>query len=281
MLATDLGVSVPSGAALSVAGGLRIVVLGALALLPLEIAAREGVNVPRSVRRGLVVLVSAASLVFVLFAPQETTFAGDFPPIVLLPELLQPAVKVFGIGAMQATMAALVAVPAGLWWTVMRAGSESRARRAAVAGIATAPVLLYFIGAMLATWSGDAEGLAAAAWLSLGVTVALVCLGSLALAVTISQHVIAPAVLAAAQVALAPASPAAVVSLDVLTRRENEILVLLAEGRTNHEIAEKLFISKRTVDAHLRSMFRKLGVAGEGNPRVKATAAWQAQQVGV
>jgi len=43
-----------------------------------------------------------------------------------------------------------------------------------------------------------------------------------------------------------------------LTKREKEILRLITEGLTNPEIGEKLFISKRTVDAHRRNLLDKL-----------------------
>ena len=46
----------------------------------------------------------------------------------------------------------------------------------------------------------------------------------------------------------------------VLTKRESEVLKLIAEEFTNKEIADKLFISNRTVDAHRRNLFQKLGV---------------------
>jgi two-component system, NarL family, response regulator LiaR len=42
--------------------------------------------------------------------------------------------------------------------------------------------------------------------------------------------------------------------------REMEILKLVARGISNKEIADKLFISQRTVDTHLINIFRKLGV---------------------
>jgi DNA-binding NarL/FixJ family response regulator len=45
-----------------------------------------------------------------------------------------------------------------------------------------------------------------------------------------------------------------------LTAGEIKILGLVASGMSNAQVAEKLFISRRTVDAHLRSIYRKLGV---------------------
>ena len=48
--------------------------------------------------------------------------------------------------------------------------------------------------------------------------------------------------------------------LEHLTPRQVEVLQLVARGMTNQEIAETLFLSRRTVHAHLRSIFHKLGV---------------------
>jgi len=44
-----------------------------------------------------------------------------------------------------------------------------------------------------------------------------------------------------------------------LAAREMEIIGLVADGLTNQEIAEKLTISKRTVDNHVSNMFTKTG----------------------
>jgi DNA-binding NarL/FixJ family response regulator len=57
-------------------------------------------------------------------------------------------------------------------------------------------------------------------------------------------------------------------ALDVLTEREREVLDLLAEGLTNSQIADKLFISANTVKRHLKSVFEKLDV----NNRAAAAA---------
>jgi DNA-binding NarL/FixJ family response regulator len=45
-----------------------------------------------------------------------------------------------------------------------------------------------------------------------------------------------------------------------LTKREKEILKLIAEEHTNQEIADKLFVSLRTVEAHRLNLTQKLGV---------------------
>ena len=47
--------------------------------------------------------------------------------------------------------------------------------------------------------------------------------------------------------------------LDRLTERELEVLRLMAQGSTNNEIADALFVSERTVKSHVGSIFTKLG----------------------
>lgn len=44
-----------------------------------------------------------------------------------------------------------------------------------------------------------------------------------------------------------------------LTAREQEVLVLIAEGLLNHEIANKLFVSEATIKTHISHIFSKLG----------------------
>jgi DNA-binding NarL/FixJ family response regulator len=48
--------------------------------------------------------------------------------------------------------------------------------------------------------------------------------------------------------------------LDELTDREREVLALIAEGRSNHAIAELLVLSPKTVEAHIGRVFAKLGL---------------------
>ncbi|MCB0375747.1 MAG: response regulator transcription factor [Sinomicrobium sp.] len=53
-------------------------------------------------------------------------------------------------------------------------------------------------------------------------------------------------------------------SESVLSLREKDILTLIGKGKTSHEIAGELFISKHTVDTHRKNMIRKLGLNGAG-----------------
>jgi DNA-binding NarL/FixJ family response regulator len=49
-------------------------------------------------------------------------------------------------------------------------------------------------------------------------------------------------------------------SMAVLTSRENEVVQLLAEGKSNKEVASVLFITDRTVEGHRREIMRKLNL---------------------
>lgn len=49
--------------------------------------------------------------------------------------------------------------------------------------------------------------------------------------------------------------------LSQLTEREQEVLGLIAEGMSNRALAERLFITERTVEAHVTQIFQKLGLA--------------------
>jgi DNA-binding NarL/FixJ family response regulator len=68
-----------------------------------------------------------------------------------------------------------------------------------------------------------------------------------------------------------PAGP-----LGVLTPRERDVLSLMAEGRTNVAIGQRLFLSEKTVEGNVRRIFDKLGLTdtAEDNRRVLAVLAF-------
>ena len=57
-----------------------------------------------------------------------------------------------------------------------------------------------------------------------------------------------------------------------LTQRETDILELLAEGRSNREISRHLYLSEKTVKAHLAAIFRKLGVTNRTQAAMAAVS---------
>jgi non-specific serine/threonine protein kinase len=58
-----------------------------------------------------------------------------------------------------------------------------------------------------------------------------------------------------------------------LSPREREVVALVAQGRTNREIAGELMIAERTADTHLTNILNKLGFATRAQ-----IAAWAAQE---
>ena len=64
--------------------------------------------------------------------------------------------------------------------------------------------------------------------------------------------------------------------LDELTRREREILGLMAEGRSNQGIAGALGLELKTVEGHVSQIFSKLGLepTGSAHRRVQAVLTW-------
>lgn len=63
-----------------------------------------------------------------------------------------------------------------------------------------------------------------------------------------------------------------------LTRREAEVLTLIASGKSNEEISRKLFLSVRTVERHVSTIYQKIGVSGKA---ARAAAAAFAVKAGL
>ena len=61
-----------------------------------------------------------------------------------------------------------------------------------------------------------------------------------------------------------------------LSPREREVLELMAEGRSNSAIAQRLFVTEKAVSKHSTSIFTKLGLAAsdDDNRRVLAVLAY-------
>ena len=65
-------------------------------------------------------------------------------------------------------------------------------------------------------------------------------------------------------------------AVDRLSPREQEVLALMAEGRSNAAIAARLVITEKSVDKHASGIFTKLDLplAPDDNRRVLAVLAW-------
>jgi DNA-binding NarL/FixJ family response regulator len=64
--------------------------------------------------------------------------------------------------------------------------------------------------------------------------------------------------------------------MERLTAREREVLGLMAEGRSNRAIGERLFLSPKTVETHVSGIFSKLGIedTSDDNRRVLSVLTW-------
>ena len=70
-------------------------------------------------------------------------------------------------------------------------------------------------------------------------------------------------------------------SVDALTDREREVLVLIARGKSNQELARELTISLDTVKSHIRHVFTKLGVRNRAQAVIAAYESGLAYESGV
>lgn len=74
-----------------------------------------------------------------------------------------------------------------------------------------------------------------------------------------------------------PTPSAEMPALNELTRREKEIALLVEQGHTNREIAERLYLSVRTVESHVYQARAKIGVSSRGELG-RLVAQWENQQ---
>jgi DNA-binding NarL/FixJ family response regulator len=135
------------------------------------------------------------------------------------------------------------------------------ATRAIVAGAVDAPKVLMLTTFDLDEHIYDALGAGASGFLLKDVTpealfdaVRVVAAGDALLAPAITRRLIAELV------RQRPAAPTTTRALERLTARETEVLLLLAEGLSNTEIAERLVVSGETVKTHVSRTLAKLGL---------------------
>jgi DNA-binding NarL/FixJ family response regulator len=83
--------------------------------------------------------------------------------------------------------------------------------------------------------------------------VRVVAAGNALLAPSVTRRIIE-------QFARRPVKPALGSQLELLTQREREVLIMLASGKSNAELATELFVSEGTIKTHVSSLLAKLGL---------------------
>jgi len=90
--------------------------------------------------------------------------------------------------------------------------------------------------------------------------------------VSAGERVFSPALVPAVVEAMQAGPESGSVTEAGLTQKEREVLARLAEGRSNAEIAEALFVTPATVKTHLAHIYAKLGVKGRHEALARAVA---------
>lgn len=239
--------------ALAVAGGVgHLPLIAAFALLPLLAVSYLGRGLGRWPLVVVVSLLLAAVTGFVLFF-------GDFAPLAADALVESAPGERVGSALNLAFLSTVLLGPVVSLTAAVRATGEATRRLASVALASLGGTALVMLcGAVLS------DGSAVVVVVAMYAALALVVVGG-SYALTLPEP------------SPPTSEPSGASALRPLTARESEVLGLLAEGLSNAGIAERLVISERTVDAHLRSVFAKLDLPDGPleNRRVHAVLVWR------
>ncbi len=239
------------------AGTAHLPLLASCSVFPLLAARRLGGTTMRPLT-GVVALMAAAMIAFALFF-------SEFEPFTAEPLVAWPPGEVIGSTLNLLFLATVLVGPTVALRAARRAEGRIAQQLSQVALCALAGVALVMLcGALGAS-------------LGLGTVVLFVGLHGAVVTVVIGCTRVITGVDDVARVPEEPGQPEVPeIPLARLSRRESEVLALLADGLSNAGIADRLVVSERTVDAHVRSIFAKLDLP-EGpfdNRRVHAVRAW-------
>lgn len=234
------------------AGTAHLPMLTAFSVMPLMAVRSLGRGSSRAAVATVVGLAVSAAVAFAFFF-------DDFEPLAAEALVPWPPGEVVGAAVMSAFLATVLLGPVVALRAAWRDGGDAGRRLALVAASALSGAALVMLCGALGSMAPRATaGVLVLVGMYAGVvTVALGCSRALVVAL--------------------PADESAAVHVQGLTAREDEVLGLLAQGLSNAGIADRLVVSDRTVDAHLRSVFAKLDLP-EGpheNRRVHAVNTWR------
>jgi DNA-binding CsgD family transcriptional regulator len=235
------------------AGTAHLPIIASCSIFPL-LAVRRLAGTSGRLIVGVTVLLFAAMASFALFF-------SEFDPFTAQPLVDWPPGEVIGATLNLLLLASVLSGPIVALRAAWRADSPGAQRLSRVALSALAGVGLVMVCGVVSASTG------------LGVVVMFVGMDAAVVAVVVGCT---RALDLGDEVSL-QATP----SVGQLSPRESEVLALLAEGLSNAGVAERLVVSQRTIDAHVRSIFTKLGLPDgpHDNRRVHAVRVWHEAQM--
>lgn len=239
------------------AGTAHLPIIAACSVFPLLAVRRLTGSTSRRLIVAVIVLPFAAIVSFAMFF-------SEFDPFTARPLIDWPPGEVVGATLNLLVLATVLLGPIVALRAVRRAEAPIAQCLSRVALSALAGVGLVMVCGALSASTG------------LGVVAVFVGMNAAAAAVIVGCT---SALELAEQVS--PEEMPSVETVEQLSPRESEVLALLAEGLSNAGIAGRLVVSERTVDAHVRSIFTKLGLPDgpHDNRRVHAVRVWHEAQM--